>query len=88
MEIRKLEVLNLLQEMCMGMLNHRVDDEFYDYYILKELNWLIENRKKIIKDYVNNYDKLKFDFDNNYYNFINQWSKNEIEEVIERMLNE
>ena len=88
MEIRKLEVLNILKEMAMAMLNHRVDDEFYDYYMLKELNWLIENRKKIINDYVNNYDKLKFDFENNFYDYINRWSKNEIEKVIERMLNE
>ena len=50
MEIRKLEVLNILKEMAGAMLNHRVDDEFYDYYMLKELNWLIENRKKIIND--------------------------------------
>ena len=88
MEIRKLEVLNILKEMAGAILNHRVDDEFYDYYMLKELNWLIENRKKIINDYVNNYDKLKFDFENNFYDYINRWSKNEIEKVIERMLNE
>lgn len=88
MKIRKLEVLNILNEMAEAMLNHRVDDEFYDYYMFKELNWLIENRKKIINDYVNNYDKLKFDFENNFYNYINRWSKNEIEEAIETMLNE
>ena len=88
MEIRKLEVLNILKEMAEAMLNHRVDDEFYDYYMLKELNWLIENRKKIINDYVNNYDKLKFDFENNYFNYINKFDVREIKKIIEEMLNE
>ena len=88
MEIRKLEVLNILKEMAMAMLNHRVDDEFYDYYMLKELNWLIENRKKIINDYDNNYDKLKFDFENNYFNYINKFDVREIKKIIEEMINE
>ena len=88
MKIRKLEVLNILIEMAGAMLNHRVDDEFYDYYMLKELNWLIENRNKIINDYVNNYDKLKFDFENNYFNYINKFDVREIKKIIEEMLNE
>ena len=47
MEIRKLEVLNILKEMAGAMLNHRVDDEFYNYYMLKELNWLIKKLDRL-----------------------------------------
>ena len=37
MQIKELYVLNLINEMASAMLNHKVDNEFYDYYMEKDL---------------------------------------------------
>lgn len=88
MQIKELYVLNLLDEMASAMLNHEVDNEFYDYYMEKDLNWLIDNREKIVNDVVNNYDKLEFDFRAKYYNYLNQWNKTELKSAVEKIIEE
>ena len=88
MKIKYLCLLNLLREMASAMLNHEVDNEFYDYYMEKDLNWLIDNREKIVNDVVNNYDKLEFDFRAKYYNYLNQWDKTELKSAIEKIIEE
>lgn len=88
MKIKDLYVLNLLWEMASAMLNHKVDNEFYDYYMEKDLNWLIDNREKIVNDVVNNYDKLEFDFRAKYYNYLNQWDKTELKSAVEKIIEE
>lgn len=88
MKIKYLCLLNLLREMASAMLNHEVDNEFYDYYMEKDLNWLIDNRGKIINDVVNNYDKLEFDFRAKYYNYLNQWNKTELKSAVEKIIEE
>lgn len=88
MEIKYLHVLNLLNEMASAMLNHRVDDEFYNYYFEENFGWLFDNREKIINDVINNYDKLEFDFRAKYYNYLNKWNKNELKKAVEDMIKE
>lgn len=88
MKIKYLCLLNLLREMASAMLNHEVDNEFYDYYMEKDLNWLIDNREKIVNDVVNNYDKLEFDFRAKYYNYLNQWNKTELKSAVEKIIEE
>ena len=88
MQIKYLYVLNLLNEMASAMLNHGVDNEFYNYYFEENLSWLFDNREKIINDVVNNYDKLEFDFRAKYYNYLNKWNKNELKKAVEDMIKE
>lgn len=88
MKIKDLYVLNLLDEMASAMLNHKVDNDFYDYYMEKDLSWLFDNREKIINDVINNYDKLEFDFRAKYYNYLNKWNKNELKKAVEDMIKE
>ena len=88
MKINQLYVLNLLNEMASAMLNHGVDNEFYNYYFEENLSWLLDNREKIINDVVNNYDKLEFDFRAKYYDYLNKWNKNELKKAVEDMIKE
>lgn len=88
MKINQLYVLNLINEMASAMLNHKVDNEFYDYYMEKDLSWLVDNREKIINDVVSNYDKLEFDFRAKYYNYLNQWDKTELKSAVEKIIEE
>lgn len=43
------------------LLNNRVDDEFYDFYMIKGNEWLLNNQERIENDYNNNIEKMKFD---------------------------
>lgn len=60
--------LNELNEMATILLNHNVDNKFYDYYIFKDLSWLLENKKKIINDFDSNLKEIRFDILINSYN--------------------
>ena len=43
------------------LLNNNNNPDFYDFYFLNNLDWLIENKDKINQDFYNNLDKIKFD---------------------------
>lgn len=65
-KIKNLYSLNILNEKCKILLNNSnkltdINPEFYDFYFLNDLDWLIENQDKINQDFYNNIDKMKFD---------------------------
>lgn len=59
--IKELYLINELEQKCKMLLNHNIDNEFYDYYFNNNIEWLLENQKKIDEDFNNNIQKLKFD---------------------------
>lgn len=61
MTIDNLYKINNLNEKAGMLLNHNIDNDFYDFYMNNEINWLIENEDKINKDFTNNINELKFD---------------------------
>lgn len=61
MKIKDLYDLERLNEMCSMLLNRGIDDEFYDYFMLKDLSWLLENEEKITNDFENNIEKMRWD---------------------------
>lgn len=61
MKINNLYKINNLNEKAGMLLNHNIDNDFYDFYMNNEINWLIENEDKINKDFTNNINELKFD---------------------------
>lgn len=61
MKIINLDELNKLEQMSRIMLNHNIDNDFYNYYMFNDINWLIENQEKIINDYESNKFKCIFD---------------------------
>lgn len=61
MKINELYKLNELNTKAGLLLNNSVDNDFYDFYMTKNLEWLLENKEKIENDYINNIAKLKFD---------------------------
>ena len=61
MKIKDLYDLERLNEMCSMLLNRRIDAEFYDYFMLKDLSWLLENEEKITNDFENNIEKMRWD---------------------------
>lgn len=60
-KIKNLYSFNVLNEKCKILLNNNINPEFYDFYFLNDLDWLIENQDKINNDFKNNLDKIKFD---------------------------
>lgn len=65
-KIKNLYSLNILNEKCKILLNNSnkltdINLEFYDFYFLNNLDWLIENQDKINNDFNNNINKMKFD---------------------------
>lgn len=65
-KIKNLYSLNILNEKCKILLNNsnKLKNEiqdFYDFYFLNSLDWLIKNQDKINNDFNNNLDKIKFD---------------------------
>lgn len=65
-KIKNLYSLNVLNEKCKILLNNsnKLQNEiqdFYDFYFLNSLDWLIENQDKINQDFYNNINKMKFD---------------------------
>lgn len=54
-------MIKKLNEKAKLLLNNRIDDEFYDFYMTKGEDWLLNNQEKIESDYNNNIDKMKFD---------------------------
>lgn len=60
-KIQNLYSLNILDEKCKILLNNNINPDFYDFYFLNNLNWLIKNENKINQDFYNNLDKIKFD---------------------------
>ena len=60
-KIKNLYSLNVLNEKCKILLNNNINPDFYDFYFLNNLDWLIENKDKINQDFYNNLDKIKFD---------------------------
>lgn len=61
MKISELTKINTLNEKATLLCNARCDENFYDFYFKKPIEWLLENENKINDDYNNNIDKLKFD---------------------------
>lgn len=60
-KIKNLYSLNVLNEKCKILLNNNINPDFYDFYFLNNLDWLIKNENKINQDFYNNLDKIKFD---------------------------
>ena len=65
-KIKNLYSINILNEKCKILLNNsnKLQNEiqdFYDFYFLNSLDWLIKNEDKINQDFYNNLDKMKFD---------------------------
>lgn len=60
-KIKNLYSLNVLNEKCKILLNNNINPDFYDFYFLNGLDWLIKNENKINQDFYNNLDKIKFD---------------------------
>ena len=58
MEIKNMEILERKAAM---LLNHNIDNKFYDYYFLNGSDWILENEERINKDYNNNIYLMKFD---------------------------
>ena len=63
LKINDLVKINTLEKRCEILLNCRIDDQFYDYYMYNKLNWLLENEDKINNDYFSNLksDRVKFE---------------------------
>ena len=61
MKINKLHELNILNTKAGILVNHHIDEDFYDYYFENGISWLLENKEKIEDDFSKNIDKLKFD---------------------------
>ncbi len=61
MKIQDLYKINILDRKAALLLNNNIDNSFYDNYMFKDLEWLLENQNKIESDFNNNIDKLKFD---------------------------
>lgn len=53
-------MIKKLNEKAKLLLNNRIDDEFYDFYMTKGEDWLLNNQEKIESDYNNNIDKMEF----------------------------
>lgn len=81
MKIKYLIKLEILKEMASNCLNRRVDDEFYDYYFEKDMNWLLKNKEKIINDFYSL--DLTFELKNKLLNYTSKFNKNEILEILE-----
>lgn len=65
-KIKNLYSLNILNEKCKILLNNSnkltdINPEFYDFYFLNGLDWLIKNQDKINNDFNNNLGKMEFD---------------------------
>lgn len=85
-KINDLYYLNMLKSKASILLNHNIDNAFYDNFMFNDINWLFNNYEKIESDYQNNLDKLKFDIILNGVNlpetqyFILSLRENDIEE--------
>lgn len=61
MKIQDLNKLNALNEKAALLCLHDIDNDFYNNYILNDLNWLLIKQDRIESDFNTNIDKLKFD---------------------------
>ena len=61
MKINKLHEINILNTKAGILVNHHIDEDFYDYYFENDISWLLDNKAKIENDFNKNIDKLKFD---------------------------
>lgn len=61
MKINKLYEINILNTKVGILVNHHIDENFYNYYFENEISWLLDNKAKIEDDFSKNIDKLKFD---------------------------
>lgn len=68
MKILTLKALEILNQACAVNLNHVEEAQkegFYNYYMHKDIEWLIENRKKIIDDFIKYDEQGCFEFERN-----------------------
>lgn len=78
MKIKNLEEYMILKEMATNNLNKRIDDKFYDYFMYKDTQWLVDNKDKIIDDF---YSKdNKFERENGYYPNIQEFKFSNLKE--------
>ena len=71
MRIKELENYNILSEMCSLILNNTKDEElikYYSYYFVNKLEWLNENKSKIVSDFTKLYLNGNFNFALKYWN--------------------
>ena len=60
MKIYELAEINMLHQKASCLLNAGIDLDFYDLFSTKEVAWLLENSRKIEKDFFNNRNNIKF----------------------------
>ena len=60
MKILDIDDLYILEKKASILLNRSIEPSFYDYFSQKPIEWLIENREKIEKDFADNLQKIKF----------------------------
>ncbi len=60
MKISDIEELAILEKKASILLNKSIEPSFYNYFFQKPIEWLIENKGKIEKDFADNLQKIKF----------------------------
>ena len=81
MKIKDLLKLNILNEMASTCLNKRIDDDFYDFYFEKNIEWLIKNKDKIINDFYSL--DTTFEKENGWLFHTKDFSKQDVIDILE-----
>lgn len=81
-KIDELYEIEILKEMCSKMVNVKIKTEFYDYYFLNSLDWLLKNKEKITNDFESNLNKMRFDILVNSYNLYSKYGLMILKQVL------
>lgn len=81
MKIKDLLKFNILDEMASTCLNKRIDDNFYDFYFEKGIDWLMKNKDKIINDFYSL--DTTFEKENGWLFYTKKFSKQDVINILE-----